>query len=78
MNKNKSRLDSNSPVFNFSGGVILSVITTMVANAYFDVDCRLSNYQGNLFFIFIATWISLMGMPFFRAKAFRLISWECF
>ncbi len=43
-------------------GTIISIIVTVVAGSYFERGCTNSNYMGNLFFIFIVTWISWMGI----------------
>jgi hypothetical protein len=57
------------PVFRYISATLISTVITIVANSIFDSACRLSNYQGNLFFIFIASWISWVGMTsFFLGK----------
>ncbi|MBE0670365.1 MAG: hypothetical protein IH588_07240 [Anaerolineales bacterium] len=43
-------------------GAFISIIATTVAAGYFERGCTNSNYFGNLFFIFIVTWISWLAV----------------
>lgn len=43
-------------------GVIISLIVTIVAAGYFEEGCTKSNYMGNLFFIFLVSWFSWLGI----------------
>jgi len=43
-------------------GAIISIMVTTVAAGYFERGCTNSNYMGNLFFIFIVSWIAWVGI----------------
>jgi hypothetical protein len=52
----------NLPVFKYGGGAMIAFVVTLAAYAAFASGCTYSNYQGNLVFIFIATWISWVAL----------------
>jgi hypothetical protein len=39
-------------------GTLVSILVTTAAGIFFESGCTISNYMGNLFFIFVVTWIS--------------------
>lgn len=39
-------------------GTVVSILVTTAAGIFFESGCTISNYAGNLFFIFVVTWIS--------------------
>lgn len=50
-------------------GGIVSILVIVAAGSYFRSGCTISNYTGNLFFIFVVTWIVWMGVSsLFRSK----------
>ena len=60
----------STPLFGYISATVIAAITTILANSIFDSGCRLSNYQENLLFIFIASWVSWMVLYFFfRGKS---------
>lgn len=48
-------------------GGIVALLVTAAAGSYFRSGCTISNYSGNLFFIFIVTWGIWLGI----SSAFR-------
>jgi hypothetical protein len=58
----KSPSNVNWLLVKVAGGSIISIIVRIVAASYFERGCTNSNYMGNLFFIFIVTWISWLGI----------------
>ena len=58
------------PVFRYISATVISTIITIVAYFLFGNNCRTSIYQGYLFLIFIAVWISWIGLSsIFQSKS---------
>jgi len=61
-NINEPPSNVNWLLVKLGSGAFISIIVTIVAGGYFERGCTNSNYMGNLFFIFIVSWVSWLGI----------------
>ena len=59
---NEPQSHVNWLLIKMGSGAISSLIVTTIAAGYFERGCTNSNYMGNLFFIFIVSWIAWVGI----------------